>query len=88
MRKERDSRRVTFQEDYSAGTKQGTGKDNVPRVPSRVFKKGSVHAMHVQVAEKLVKRGAKIKIEKFDFPAMKEKQKADFQKRKKAALLT
>jgi hypothetical protein len=87
MFKERDARRVTFQEDYKAGTKIGTGTSpENPRVPSKIFKKGTVMAMHVKTAEKLQERGAKIKVEKFDWLALKEKKKAAFTKRRKAEL--
>lgn len=88
MRKERDARRVTFQEDYSAGKKKGTGTKDNPAIPSLTIKKGTVAAMHVHVAEKLAKRGAKLKIEKFDFKAIKERNKAAFQKRRKSELIS
>lgn len=73
MSKYEDTRIVYFTEDYA--------------VNGRVFyKKGSTHAIHKTVADKLVKAGAKCKVDKLDSKKAEEEKKVKLGKQRKKAI--
>lgn len=74
MRKQRDARIVTFNQDYNPGGK-----------PEPIYAKGSTHAIHAETVKKLEKLGVKMKVEKPDWNAMHEKIKEQRAKTKVAA---
>lgn len=79
MRKQRDARIVTFEQDYVVnGVLVGASSGNP-------MKKGSVHAMHTNTVEQLKRQGIKIKVEKPDFEKLESKIKVEKAKAKKAA---
>lgn len=75
MSKYEDTRIVTFKEDYSV--------TNTETKEVRVYyKKGSKHAIHWKVVEKLKEKGAKMDVTKFDRKAYVEREKEKVQKKK------
>ena len=76
MSKYEDVRIVTFKEDYSVPKVDKNGEPIKDQVIV-YYKKGSKHAIHYKVVDKLKQRGAKMEIEKFDRQGYvaREKQK-------------
>lgn len=72
-KKIKSARFVTFKEDYKIG--------NVS------FKKDSVHAMHADVAQKLVDRKVKVEVKEINEEKLLEEKKAEFEKAKKEGLV-
>jgi hypothetical protein len=89
MSKYEDTRIVTFKEDYGV---QKTDKNGVPIVIDGkplmdiYYKKGSKHAIHFKVVEKLKTNGAKMEVEKFDRKAYIEREKAKVLERDKSSI--
>lgn len=79
--KEKETRIVTFKEDYSseAGKKSG----------EVIYKKGSTHAIHFKTVKSLEAKGAKMDVKQYDKEAAEKRIKKAMQeteeKRKKAA---
>lgn len=73
--KEKETRKVTFEEDYFSDP--GKAKKEEP-----IYRKGSVHAIHYSIVNKLEKKGVKMKVEKFDFEKLKEDARKEFAKNK------
>lgn len=73
MRKHRDVRIVTLEQDYKINGAI------VGELSGNPMKKGSQHAMHVDLVEQLKKQGVKMKVEKPDF----EKLHADIKARRR-----
>lgn len=72
--KEKETRIVTFKEDYSSkAQKAAAGLTDKPDV---IYKKGSVHAIHQNLVKKLEAKGAKMDIKKFDKEASEKRIKA------------
>lgn len=69
----KNARVVTFQEDYFS--KIGKTENAEP-----IYKKGSVHAMHVNLAAMLKDKGAKITIKEFDYDGAVKRAKAQLAK--------
>lgn len=65
----KNTRVVTFKEDYTSKAGATTGGEPIAR-------KGSVHAMHVNVAAMLKDKGAKIDIKEFDAEGAIKRAKA------------
>lgn len=65
MSKYEDTRIVTFQEDYGVDK---TDKDGKVIQGHKIiyYKKGSKHAIHYKVVEKLEKKGVKMDVDTFD----------------------
>lgn len=74
MSKYEDTRIVTFQEDYTVPTEKGG-----TRV---LYKKGTTHAMHKSIADKLKEKGAKCIIVPLDHKKIIEERKKAFEKRR------
>lgn len=70
MRKYRDTRIVTFQQDYQPGGV--TGKV--------IYKKDSVHAIHFETVEQLQNLGVKMKVVKLDPSKLVAQKQAEFNK--------
>lgn len=58
--KEKNTRIVTFKEDYYSKAGGGPGKANP------IYKKGSVHAIHHLTVKSLEQKGAKMDVKKHD----------------------
>lgn len=80
--KEKQTRKVTFKEDYYS--KAGKELGEAP-----IYRKSSVHAIHEGLVSQLQAKGAKMEVGKFDFEAIKKRHKKQLnENRKKAASLT
>jgi hypothetical protein len=81
--KEKETRIVTFKEDYSstAAKSEATkaGKDVKPQV---IYRNGSVHAIHYSLVKKLEAKGVKMDVKKFDKEASEKRIKARMEKEK------
>lgn len=69
MRKQRDTRIVTFEQDYAPGGVVVGEQSGMPYV------KGSTHAIHIDTVEKLKKHGVKMKVEKPDWDKIHDRIK-------------
>lgn len=89
MSKYEDTRIVTFKEDYSVPK---VDKKGTPVVIDGVqqrqvyYKKGSTHAIHYKVVEKLKSKGAKMEIEYFDRKAYVKREKDKLLSRDKSSI--
>lgn len=83
--KEKETRIVTFKEDYS--TKAQKAVAGLTDKPEVLFKKGSVHALHYSLVKSLEAKGAKMDVKKFDKEASEKRIKAARAKEKAKALL-
>lgn len=82
MSKFEDTRIVTFKEDYAV---QRVDKNGDPTEGKIVYyKKGSQHAIHYTVVDKLKKNGAKMEVEHFDRKAFVAREKEKLMKRSKS----
>lgn len=74
--KEKETRIVTFKQDYSTDAQIAVaakaGKDVKPDV---LFKSGSVHALHQSLVNKLAFKGVKMDVKKFDKEASEKRIK-------------
>lgn len=70
--KEKETRIVTFKEDYSTKAQKHVAELAKPEV---LFKKGSVHAMHQSLVKSLEAKGAKMDVKKFDKEASEKRIK-------------
>lgn len=74
--KEKETRIVTFKEDYSSAPQVAiaakAGKDAKPEV---IYRKGSVHAIHQSLVKKLEAKGVKMDVKKFDKEASEKRIK-------------
>lgn len=66
--KEKETRIVTFKEDYTS--KPGKAKGKV------IYKKGTVHAIHFKTVQQLQLNGAKMDVKKYDKEAAEKRIKA------------
>lgn len=83
MSKYEDTRIVTFKEDYGVDKVDKDGKPvMINGAPAQVtyYKKGSKHAIHYKVVDKLKARGAKMDFEHFDRKAFVKAEKEKFLK--------
>lgn len=89
MSKYEDTRIVTFKEDYAVPK---VDKDERPIIidgkPAMIvyYKKDSKHAIHYKVVEKLLEKGAKMKVEEFDRKAYVKREKEKLLKRDKGQI--
>lgn len=67
--KEKNTRVVTFKEDYNS---EAGKKANQPPI----YRKGSVHAIHKDLVKKLQDKGAKVDVKPLDVEAMVRRIKA------------
>lgn len=89
MSKYEDTRIVTFKEDYSVPKVDEKGTPIVFDGKQQVtvyYKKGSKHAIHYKVVEKLQERGAKMQVEHFDRKGYVAREKEKLLKRDKASI--
>lgn len=82
MSKFEDVRIVTFKEDYSVPKVDKNG-DPVKDQVINYYKKGSKHAIHYKVVEKLKSKGAKMEVEEFDRKSYIKREKEKLLKRDK-----
>lgn len=83
--KEKETRIVTFKEDYSSKAQKAVA--GLTEKPEVLFKKGSVHALHQSLVKSLEAKGAKMDVKKFDKEASEKRIKAARAKEKQKALL-
>lgn len=87
MSKYEDTRIVTFKEDYSVVKTDKNGEPimGADGKPQRqvYYKKGSEHAIHYKVVEKLKANGAKMDVELFDRKAYIKREKEKLLTREK-----
>lgn len=72
----KNTRVVTFKEDYISKARSGG---------EPIAKKGSVHAMHVNLAAMLKDKGAKIEVKEFDEAGAIKRAQARLEKNRKTA---
>lgn len=76
--KEKETRIVTFKEDYSSKAGKEAGEV--------IYKKGSMHAIHFKTVKSLEAKGAKMDVKPYDKEAAEKRiKKAMEEKNKKAA---
>jgi len=81
--KEKETRIVTFKEDYSSEAAKNVAKAAGKDVkPEAIFKNGSVHALHYSLVKKLEAKGVKMDVKKFDKEASEKRIKARMEKEK------
>lgn len=78
----KNTRKVTFQEDYFSAPQKKQLEDSPGMEP--IYKKGSVHYIHHKTVDSLKAKGAKMKVEEFDHAAYVSKSKKQLAKNKKA----
>ena len=83
MSKFEDTRIVTFKEDYAVPRVDKNGDPTDQKIV--YYKKGSRHAIHFKVVDKLKSKGAKMDIELFDRKGFLEKEKTKKLKSEKAS---
>lgn len=66
--KEKETRIVTFKEDYASKAGKAAGKV--------IYRKGSVHAIHFKLVKQLETKGAKMDVKKYDKEAAERRIKA------------
>lgn len=89
MSKYEDTRIVTFKEDYGVNKLDKNGEHIiVDGKPSKIiyYYKGTTHAIHFKVVDKLKKNGAKIDVELFDRKAYVAREKEKLLKRDKSSI--
>lgn len=79
----KNTRVVTFTEDYFSGPQKQLIKDGVH--PSPIYKKGSTHAIHFKTVERLKDKGAKFSVKEFDHQAYVSRSKKQLALNKKQA---
>lgn len=79
MRKQRDTRIVTLEQDYAPGGVVVGAQSGLP------YSKGSTHAIHVDTVEKLKRNGVKMKVEKPDWDKIHSRIKANRSKQTQPA---
>lgn len=85
MSKYEDTRIVTFKEDYGVDKTDKEGKPT--GLKDIYYKKGSKHAIHFKVVEKLEKKGAKMDVEEFDRKGYVKREKEKRLKRQDSITL-
>lgn len=71
--KEKETRIVTFKEDYSSNAQKTVA--GLAEKPEVIYRKGSTHAIHQSLVKKLEAKGVKMDVKKFDKEASEKRIK-------------